>query len=217
MSLRGQSPWQSHGFRCFARDKVSSLHSSHDKLLNVFALIYLKGSIEEYLMLSSVIKAIDSISTWSGKLVAWLIIPNVIALVYEVIARYILESPTIWSYEVTYFLYGTHFLLGAAYTLSIKAHIRIDVLHMHLPQRAKAIVDVLGYLLIFFPVMIVLIYAGTEFTIQSWEMGEKSGLSPWRPPLFPYKAVLVVSFFFLFLQGIAEFLRNLIILSKGKE
>lgn len=148
---------------------------------------------------------------------AWIVIPNVLALVYEVIARYILKSPTIWSYEVTYFLYGTHFLLGAAYTLSIKAHIRIDVLHMHLPPRGKAIVDILGYLFLFFPVMLVLIYAGTEFTIQSWEMGEKSGLSPWRPYLFPYKAVLVFSFFFLFLQGVAEVIRNFTFLFKGKE
>ena len=167
--------------------------------------------------LASITKTIDSISTWSGKLVAWLVIPNVLALVYEVIARYILKSPTIWSYEVTYFLYGTHFLLGAAYTLSIKAHIRIDVLHMHLPPRGKAIADILGYLFLFFPVMLVLIYAGTEFTIQSWEMGEKSGLSPWRPYLFPYKAVLPVSFFFLFLQGVAEFIRNFTILFKGNE
>jgi len=169
------------------------------------------------LSLTSIIKTIDSISTWSGKLVAWIVIPNVLALVYEVIARYILKAPTIWSYEVTYFLYGTHFLLGAAYTLSIKAHIRIDVLHMHLPPRGKAIADILGYLFLFFPVMLVLIYGGTEFTIQSWEMGEKSGLSPWRPHLYPYKAVLVVSFFFLFLQGVAEFIRNCTILFKGKK
>jgi TRAP-type mannitol/chloroaromatic compound transport system permease small subunit len=168
-------------------------------------------------MLSSFAKTIDSISTWSGKLVAWLVIPNVLALVYEVIARYILKSPTIWSYEVTYFLYGTHFLLGAAYTLSIKAHIRIDVIHAHLPPRGKAIVDILGYLLLFFPVMIVLVYAGSEFTIQSIEMGEKSGLSPWRPYLYPYKGILVISFFFLLLQGIAEFLRNIVLMVKGKE
>lgn len=168
-------------------------------------------------MFSSVSKFIDSLSLWSGKLVAWLVIPNVFALVYEVIARYILKSPTIWSYEVTYFLYGTHFLLGAAYTLLIKAHIRIDVIYMHLPPRGKAIVDIIGYLTLFFPVMIVLIYAGAEFTIQSWEMGEKSGLSPWRPHLYPYKAVLLVSFICLFLQGISEFLRSITILLRGDE
>jgi len=162
-------------------------------------------------------KTIESISIWSGKMIAWVIIPNVLALVYEVIARYILKSPTIWSYEVTYFLYGTHFLIGAAYTLSTKGHIRIEVLNAHLSPRKKAIVDVLGYLILFFPVMIVLIYAGAQFTIQSWEMGEKSGVSPWRPHLYPYKGILLISFFLLFLQGLAEFIQNLIILFKGEK
>jgi TRAP-type mannitol/chloroaromatic compound transport system permease small subunit len=166
---------------------------------------------------SKLINKIEKLSVWSGKIVAWLVIPNVFALVYEVIARYILKSPTIWSYEVTYFLYGTHFLIGAAYTLQIKGHIRIDVLHMHLSPKGKAVVDVLGYLFLFFPVMIALIYAGTEFTIQSWEMGEKSGLSPWRPYLYPYKAILVISFLLIFIQGIAEFIKNLHILFRGSE
>jgi TRAP-type mannitol/chloroaromatic compound transport system permease small subunit len=162
-------------------------------------------------------KTIESISVWSGKMVAWLVIPNVFALVYEVISRYIFKSPTIWSYEVTYFLYGTHFLIGAAYTLSAKGHVRIEVLYTNFPPRGKAIVDVLGYLLLFFPVMIALIYAGAQFAIQSWEMGEKSGLSPWRPHLYPYKSILVVSFFLLFIQGIADFINNLNILFKGEK
>lgn len=168
-------------------------------------------------MLSSISKTIDSVSRWFGKWVAWLVLPNVLALVYEVTARYLFERPTIWSYEVTYFLYGTHFLIGAAYILLIKGHIRIDVVYMHLSPRGRAIIDILGYLILFFPVMIALIFAGAEYTIQSFQMGEKSGLSPWRPYLYPYKAVLVVSLVLLFLQGLSEFLRNLNILLKGKE
>jgi TRAP-type mannitol/chloroaromatic compound transport system permease small subunit len=56
--------------------------------------------------------------------------------------------------------------------------------------------------------MLVLIYGGTEFVIQSFQMGEKSGLSPWRPLLYPYKAVVVFAIFLLFLQGLAEFIRS---------
>ncbi len=168
-------------------------------------------------MLSSISKTIDAISQWSGKGIAWLILPNVFALVYEVIARYILQSPTIWSYEVTYFLYGSHFLIGAAFILFMRGHIRIDVIYMHLSPRGRALIDILGYLILFFPVVMALIYGGAEFTIQSYQMGEKSGASPWRPHLYPFKSVLVVSFVLLFLQGLSEFLKNLNILLKGKE
>jgi TRAP-type mannitol/chloroaromatic compound transport system permease small subunit len=163
------------------------------------------------------IKTIDSISTWSGKLVAWIVIPNILALVYEFFARYVLGRPTIWSYEITYFLYGSHFLLGAAYTLHIKSHIRIDIFYQHISPRGRAIVNMIGYIIFFFPVMLLLIYAGVEFTIQSFEMGEKSGLSPWRPYLYPYKAVVVISIFLLFLQGVAEFIRDTSMAIKGKE
>ena len=166
---------------------------------------------------NSILKAIDFISTWCGKRVAWIVIPNIFALVYEFIARYILGKPTIWSYEVTYFLYGSHFLLGAAYTLFLKSHIRIDIFYQHISLPRRAIIDTIGYLIFFFPVMMVLIYAGAEFTIQSFEMGEKSGLSPWRPILYPYKAVILMSIFLLFLQGIAEFIRSAFLAIRGKE
>jgi TRAP-type mannitol/chloroaromatic compound transport system permease small subunit len=160
-------------------------------------------------MLRSVVKAIDALSGWVGNYAAWLILPNVLALVYEFIARYLLGSPTIWSYEVTYFLYGSHFLLGAAYTLSIRSHIRIDIFYHRFSPRKQAIVDLCGYLVFFFPVMLVLVYAGIQFAVQSFEMGEKSGLSPWRPYLYPYKAVVVIALFLLLLQGIAESIRNI--------
>ena len=160
---------------------------------------------------------IDALSTWTGRGIAWIIIPNVLALVYEFFARYVFGAPTIWSYEVTYFLYGSHFLLGAAYTLRLKAHIRIDIFYQKLSPRGRAIVDTAGYLVFFFPVTLLLIYAGAEFTIQSFEMSEKSGLSPWRPYLFPYKGIVVLSIFILFLQGVAEFLRSSTHALTGKE
>ena len=162
-------------------------------------------------------KGIDFISIWSGKLVAWIVIGNIFALVYEVIARYLFNSPTAWSYEMTYFFYGSHFLLGAAYTLHIKSHIRVDILYRNFSPRGRAIIDIIGYLVLFFPAIGVLIYAGTEFIIQSFEMGEKSGLSSWRPYLYPFKAVVVIGILLLFLQGIAEFIRNVSLVINRKE
>ncbi len=168
-------------------------------------------------MMASFIGFIDRLSVWTGKWIAWVIIPNVLALVYEVVARYFFNSPTIWSYEVTYFLYGSHFLLGAAYVLFVDAHIRIDILTSRLSPRTRAKIDVAGYLILFFPVVITLIYAGGEYVAQSYEMGEKSGLSPWRPYLYPYKAIIMISFVLLFLQGISCFIRNITLLAKGEK
>jgi TRAP-type mannitol/chloroaromatic compound transport system permease small subunit len=98
----------------------------------------------------------------------------------------------------------------------LKSHIRIDILYQHIRPRGQAIIDTVGYLVFFFPVMLVLVYGGAQFVIQSFEMGEKSGLSPWRPILYPYKAVVVFGIFLLFLQGVAEFIRNAFLGIRGK-
>ena len=63
------------------------------------------------------IKVIDTIADWSGRIIAWLIIPMTLAVTYEVVARHFFRAPTIWTFDVTYMLYGTHFMLGTAYTL----------------------------------------------------------------------------------------------------
>ena len=163
------------------------------------------------------VKGIDSVSIWSGKLAAWIVIFNVFALVYEVIARYLFNSPTTWSYEMTYFFYGSHFLLGAAFSPYMQSHIRVDILYQRFSPRVRAIIDIIGYLVFFFPAIGVLIYAGTEFIIQSFEMGEKSGLSSWRPYLYPFKAVVVIGILLLFLQGVAEFIRSVSLVINRKE
>src|SRR5262245_63496524 len=69
------------------------------------------------------VKFFDGISLWSGRIVAWLILPMVMSLVWEVFARYFLNAPTIWAYDMTYILYGSFFMLGSAYTLLRGKHI----------------------------------------------------------------------------------------------
>jgi TRAP-type mannitol/chloroaromatic compound transport system permease small subunit len=167
-------------------------------------------------MARSLSERIDSLSIHLGKLVAWVVLGNIGALVYEFLARHFFQSPTVWSYDMTYFLYGTHFLLGAAYTLYLRSHIRIEIFYQRLSPRGQAISDMAGYLIFFFPVMLILIYAGMEFAGRSFEINEKSGLSPWRPYLYPYKVIVTLSLFFLMLQGVAEFLRSAAKLKKGK-
>ena len=71
----------------------------------------------------------DAFSLWSGRIVGWLIIPMVLSLVWEVVARYWFNAPTVWAYDMTYMLYGTFFMLGSAYTLLRGGHIRTDSLY----------------------------------------------------------------------------------------
>ena len=93
---------------------------------------------------------IDSVSRWSGKITRWLVYPLIGALCYEVIARYVFNAPTKWAYDITYMLYGTLFMMGAAYTLLVDGHVRVDALRTGLSPKTKAILEIVCYLLFFF-------------------------------------------------------------------
>jgi TRAP-type mannitol/chloroaromatic compound transport system permease small subunit len=159
--------------------------------------------------LLKIVKVIDPIGIWSGKLVGWLIIPLIIGLTYEVIARYAFGAPTVWAFDVSYMLNGSLGMLGAAYTLCRKGHIRTDVFYDGWSTRTKGWVDSFSYLFLFFPGILFFFLAASEAAIHSWSILETSDASPWRPALYPFKTVVPVSLLLLFIQGISEFLKSL--------
>jgi TRAP-type mannitol/chloroaromatic compound transport system permease small subunit len=162
-----------------------------------------------------VVRVIDTISEWCGRAVAWMIVPLVAGLTFEVISRYGFDRPTEWAFDVTYMLYGSHFMLGAAYTLLRGAHIRTDMFYEKFSTRRKGLVDAIGYLVFFFPSMIFLLVAGWDAAVVSWQMGERSEISPWRPIIYPFKAVVPATALLLFLQGISEFLKSVYMAKTG--
>jgi TRAP-type mannitol/chloroaromatic compound transport system permease small subunit len=161
------------------------------------------------------VAVIDRISDWSGRLTAWLIVPMTLAVTYEVVARHFFRAPTIWAFDVTYMLYGTHFMLGTAYTLMRVGHVRTDMLYQRWSIRRQNLVDAIGYLFFFFPGMALLLYFGWQEASHSWEIGETSDASPWRPIIYPFKMVIPLTAFLLLIQGVAEFLKSLYAVRTG--
>jgi TRAP-type mannitol/chloroaromatic compound transport system permease small subunit len=162
------------------------------------------------------VRVIDAVSDWSGRLLRWLAIPLVGGLVYEVVARYVFDAPTIWAYDITYMLYGSLFMLGAAYTLYKQGHIRTDILYRLLPQRWQGIVDAALYLVFFFPAVAFLLVVGIDFAAESWSIRERTTLSAWRPPVYPLKTVIPVAAFLLLVQGVAELLKSVRTALRGR-
>lgn len=173
-------------------------------------------AIPPYPRLRAVIKLIDAISIWSGKAVGWLILPMVGSLVYEVFARYLFDAPTVWAYDMTYMLYGSFFMLGAAYTLQRKGHIRTDMFYGAWSPRRQGAVDAVCYLLFFFPGMIVFLVVTWDFFAVSFGQGERVVTSPWMPVVYPLKGAMFAATLLLVLQGIAEFLRSCYAAAKGE-
>ena len=155
------------------------------------------------------IAVIDTFSEWTGKAVAWTMVPLFLGLTYEVISRYLFNAPTDWAFDVTYMLYGSQFMLGAAYTLMKGGHIRTDMFYEKFSPRKKGMVDAIGYLVFFFPAVLFLLVAGGDAAYRSWLMLEKSEISPWRPPIYPFKAMIPLAAVLLLIQGASEFLKSI--------
>jgi TRAP-type mannitol/chloroaromatic compound transport system permease small subunit len=165
----------------------------------------------------AIVRAIDGLARWSGRVFCWLILPLVFALTYEVFARYVFHAPTIWAYDVAYMLYGTHFMLGAAYTLYKGGHIRTDLFYQSWSLRTRGIIDATLYLLFFFPGIALFFWMGLQEALHSWEIREVSDASPWRPILYPFKAVIPIALILLMIQGVSEFLKSAYAAFRGRE
>ncbi len=150
----------------------------------------------------------DRLSGAVGVLAAWLVVPLILALCWEVFARYVMNAPTIWAYEIGYLLTGSSWLLGMAYALSRDAHIRVDVLTTAMSDRAKALVDVAIYALIVLPFITWLVFALQGRVAQAIKSGERSGQSAWNPPLWPFRAIILAAFVLLAIQVLAQLLRG---------
>jgi len=158
--------------------------------------------------LIALVRGIDRIAIWSGWLFCWLAIPLVGGLTYEVFARYAFHAPTIWAFDVSYMLYGSHFMLGAAYTLYRGGHIRTDIFYQNWSVRTRGLVDSTLYLFFFFPGMALFFWMGLQEALHAIDIREVSDASAWRPPLYPFKCVIPLSAFLLIVQGISEFIKS---------
>ena len=153
--------------------------------------------------MTSLIRLIERLTGSVGILASFALIPLVLATCYEVFARYVFGMPTIWAYEIGYFLTGTHFLLAMAYTLKSDEHIRIDIFSGHVSQRTRATIDLLGYC-VTLPLMIWLSYALWLHLAQGYLRNERSGQSAMNLPVWPFRLVFLVAFALLALQILAE-------------
>jgi TRAP-type mannitol/chloroaromatic compound transport system permease small subunit len=153
------------------------------------------------------VRAVDEANTLVGKFFAWSILALTLAISYEVFRRYVLRDPTEWAFDVSYILYGTLFMMAGAYTLARNGHVRGDFLYRNWPAPRQAEIDLLLYLLFYFPGILALIYAGWGYFDLSWRMNERSSASPNGPVVWPFKAVIPITGLFMLLQGMVEVAR----------
>jgi TRAP-type mannitol/chloroaromatic compound transport system permease small subunit len=156
---------------------------------------------------SGIIRAVDRVSYWSGKIFAWMIVALTFVVSIEVFKRYILNAPTAWIFDFNNMLYGTLFMMCGAYTLAAGGHVRADFVYTYLRPRTQAALDLALYFLFFIPGILGLIYAGADYAADSWRIGEHSTVTAEGPPVYHFKTVIPVAGVLVMLQGLAEIVR----------
>ena len=154
------------------------------------------------------VRIIDKFTDTTGTWIAWLNVPLVLAVTWEVAARYLFNAPTIWSFDVTYMLYGTIFMLGAAYALHKGAHIRTDFFFEKWSIRTRGMIDSIAYILFFFPSLAVFLMVSGAEGWYAFGIGETSEQTPWRPILWPFKLVVPLACLLLLIQGVSETIKS---------
>jgi TRAP-type mannitol/chloroaromatic compound transport system permease small subunit len=144
------------------------------------------------------------------------VIPLIVASVYEVFSRYVLGEPTLWAFEIGYMVMGTHFLIGFAYTLREREHVRVDFFYAHVSARKRALIDAFTYVVLLLPLAGWLTIGLWQKVLNAYESHERSGMSAFNPVIWPFRLVMCTAFALLFLQALAELLRCYLVLA-GRE
>ena len=160
--------------------------------------------------------AIDQLNKTVGHAFAWCILILTFGTCYEVFMRYVLNNPTSWAFDMSYVMYGALFYMAGAYTLSRGGHIRGDVFYRLWRPRIQATVELVLYIIFFFPGVIALVVAGWAYGLDAAHLKEVSVNSPAGVPVWHLKLLIPFGAALLAVQGVAEVMRCMMCLRDGR-
>jgi len=166
---------------------------------------------------------ISQLGEWAERLVrlvgytGLILFPALIFVsVYEVVARYVFNAPTLWAFDLTFMIHGALFILIGGYGLQKNAHVRIDVLSTRLPKPVQHAANILTYVFLVIPAVWIVTDAAIRRSISAYQTGEVELVSAWSPIIWPFFVALALGMAALCLQSIVETIRHLTGIIKGR-
>jgi len=157
---------------------------------------------------------IDGLSEWSGRVFSYFVWVGAVMLSWEVVARYIFNSPTIWAHGYSQRIFGSYFIMVGAFTLLRGGHVRVDLIINHFSFRPRMLFDLLNHAF-FFLWGLVLVKEGWRFFLSSWELKEVDEMAL-AHPVYPVKFLLFVGAVLITLQAASFLSRAFVSLVKGE-
>jgi TRAP-type mannitol/chloroaromatic compound transport system permease small subunit len=168
-------------------------------------------------MVRILIRGIEGLSGWSGRIAMGFALLLVLVTAFETGERYLLNRSSGALQELTWHLYSAIFLLGFAQTLREDGHVRVDIFYNRLEPRGRALINLLSMIFLLVPFCIMMIGFSWEWVVKSFQMSERSPDPGGLPALWVLKGLIPLGFGLLLLQGVAEIFKNWRVLFGKKE
>ena len=154
----------------------------------------------------------DIITDRTGRLLAWLVLAMALLTTTVVVLRYGFNIGSIMAQEGVTYMHACLFMLGAAYALKSGAHVRVDIFYRNFSPRTRAWVNSIGGIVFLMPLCAFIFFSSWNYVSESWIVRETSPEPGGIPAVFLLKSVIPLMALNLFLQGLAEILRNALVL-----
>ncbi len=166
-------------------------------------------------MICRIVHGIDKLNSFISSLTMWLMIPLIGIILYEVVARYCFNAPTVWGTEMIMMTFGALVIFSGPVSIMDKVQVGVDIFSSRWSSRTRAIVSCLTF--VFTAIFLFLLWkTSLIYALEAWEMKEVSP-SAWGQPVYHWKALVPVAVGLMLLQSVAEFLRNAWLAVTGKE
>ena len=166
-----------------------------------------------YPILQAIAEKLDRFAELTGRVLAWLTLGIVLVTFAIVVMRYLFEAGSIALQESVSYLHAAVFMLGAAYTLKHDAHVRVDIFYQKMSPVKRAWVNLLGTLLLLFPVCVFIIVASYDYVAGSWAIQEGSREAGGLDAVFLLKTAIPMMAVLLLLQGLSMLLHSVLIIA----
>ena len=166
-------------------------------------------------MMRGYIHFADQLSTSIGKAFSWCIVILMGGTCYEVVMAYVFNAPTLWNFDFSLQMYAAIFMMAGAYTLATEAHVRGDVIYRFFKPRTQGWIDLVLFIIFFFPGVIALVFYGYDYAALALKIKETSWNSPAQIQIYMAKSLIPLSGLLLTIQGISEVFRAIICIRTG--
>ena len=157
---------------------------------------------------------IEWVNVKVGEFIAYWAVISVFGYYYEVIVRFVFNSPTNWLHESMFLMYGMQYILAGAYAYKVDQHVRVDVFYTKFSPRGKAIADIITSVFFFIFVGTLLV---TSYKFAADAIGnDEHSFTEWAVQYWPVKLMMPIGAGLLLLQGVAKLIKDIVLVARGR-